>query len=98
MRVRASIPPGYNAFENLQFELNDAPDGLTLRDLSVAMGGAQFVLEADSTKLKPGLRGNLIVTISGERAPPANAPNAGARRRLPIGTLPAIAFEIVRPK
>jgi hypothetical protein len=97
-RVRASIPPGYNTFENIQFELSDAPAGFTLRDLSVAMGGAQFVLEADSAKIKPGMRGNLIVTISGERVPPANAPNAGARRRVPLGTLPAIAFEIVKTK
>ncbi len=96
--MRASIPPGYNTFENIQLELSDPPEGFTLRSLTVAMGSLQFVIDADSAKIKPGLRGNLIATISGERVPPANAPNAGARRRVPIGTLPAIAFEIVRPK
>jgi hypothetical protein len=95
-KVHASIPPGYATFENLQLELNDAPDGFTLRDVSVATGGAQFVIAVDSAKLKPGSRGNLIVTISGERVAPANTPNAGARRRVPIGTLPAITFEIVK--
>lgn len=94
-QVRVAIPPGYNTFEKLQFELSDPPEGITLRDLAVAQAGAQFVLQADAIKMKPGRRGNLIVAVSGERVPPANAPNPAARRRLPIGTLPAIAFEIV---
>lgn len=93
-RVRASFPPGYSTFQNLQFELSEPPDGFSLRDLSVSQAGAEFVLAADSAKVKPGLRGNLIVTISGERVPPANAPNAGQRRRLQIGMLPAISFEV----
>ncbi|MDD5544944.1 MAG: hypothetical protein PHX83_17390, partial [Acidobacteriia bacterium] len=95
--VRVAIPPGYATFEKLQFELNDSPEGVTLSDLSVAQAGAQFMLRADRSKLKPGLRGNLIVAISGERVPPANAPNPNVRRRLPLGTLPAIPFEITGP-
>lgn len=93
--VRVTIPPGYTTFEKLQFELSDPPEGVTLSDLSVAQAGAEFVLRADRSKLKPGLRGNLIVAVSGERVPPANAPQPAARRRLRIGTLPAIPFEIV---
>ena len=93
-RVRASFPPGYSTFQNLQFELSEPPDGFSLRDLTVTQAGAEFVLAADSAKVKPGSRGNLIVTISGERVPPANAPNAGQRRRVPIGMLPAITFEV----
>jgi len=60
--------------------------------------GAQFVLQADAAKIKPGLRGNLIVAISGERAPAGNQPTAPVRRRLPVGTLPAIPFEIITPR
>jgi hypothetical protein len=56
--------------------------------------GGQFVLQADAAKVKPGLRGNLIVTVSGERVPTGNQQAAAARRRVPLGTLPAIAFEI----
>ena len=96
-QVRVALPPGYVAFEKLQFELNDPPEGITLSDLSVTQAGAQFVLRADRSKLKPGLRGNLIVAVSGERVPPANAPNPAARRRVVIGILPAIPFEIVAP-
>jgi hypothetical protein len=53
------------------------------------------VLQADPTKVKPGLKGNLIVTVWGERVPPDNQPRPSANRRLPLGTLPAIPFEIV---
>ena len=53
------------------------------------------MLQADPTKVKAGLRGNLIVTVSGERVPPENQPRPAANRRLPLGTLPAIPFEIV---
>jgi hypothetical protein len=94
-QVRVAIPPGYNRFEKLRLELSDPPEGITLSDFSVTQAETQFVLQADSNKIKPGMRGNLIVEISGERVAPANAPNAGARRRLSIGMLPAIVFEIV---
>ncbi len=93
-RLRVALPPGYATFENLQFELSDAPDGFALRDQVFATGGAEFTLAADAAKVKPGARGNLIVTVSGERVAPANAPNAGTRRRIMLGTVPAISYEI----
>jgi len=95
-QVRVAIPPAYSVLENLQFELSDPPDGLTLGNLSIGALGAQFVLIADSTKLKPGLRGNVIVNISGDRRIPPNAQNPNANRRLSLGTLPAISFEVVK--
>jgi hypothetical protein len=69
---------------------------VSLRDLTVSQNGAEFVLQADAAKAKAGLRGNLIVTVSGERMPQPNQANqpAAARRRLPLATLPAIPFEI----
>ena len=94
-QVRVAISPGYIRFEKLRLELSDPPEGITLSDFSVTQAETQFVLHADSNKIKPGMRGNLIVEVSGERVVPANAPNAGARRRLSIGMLPAIVFEIV---
>jgi len=100
-RVRVTLPPAYLTFEKIQFELSESPDGITLRDLSLNQGmlqaGAEFILEADAAKARPGLRGNLIVTVSGERAPAANQQAPAARRRPPLGTLPAISFEIVAP-
>jgi hypothetical protein len=91
------------AFENVQLELSEPPDGLTLRDVVVGDAGAEFVLASDGEKAPAGLRGNLIVVVSGERVPPQRgnqpaAPAAAARRRIPIATLPAIPFEVIPPR
>jgi hypothetical protein len=52
-------------------------------------------LHDDAAKAKPGVLGNLIITMVGERAPAANdKPAAPRRQRLPMGTLPALPFEI----
>jgi hypothetical protein len=98
-RIQVALPP-MKAFQNVQLELSEPPDGLSLRDVAIGETGAEFVLEADASKIKPGLRGNLIVTVSGERVPPqrANQPPPAARRRVPLGVLPAIPFEISPPK
>jgi hypothetical protein len=98
-RVQVALPP-MKAFQNVQLELSEPPDGLSLRDAAIGETGAEFVIEADASKVKPGLRGNLIVTVSGERVPPqrANQPPPAARRRVPIAVLPAVPFEISPPK
>ncbi len=98
-RVRVAMP-AVRAFEKIELELSEPPEGIELRDLVVTQAGAEFVLQADATKARAGLRGNLIVTVSGERVPPPNGNQQGpaARRRLPLGTLPAISFEIITPQ
>jgi len=95
-RVRVAFPFP-RTFDKFEFELSEAPEGVTLGDLLVGPNGAEFVLRADPVKAKPGARGNLIVVVSGERVPQPNQPNqpAAARRRVPLMTLPAIAFEII---
>jgi hypothetical protein len=96
-RVRVAFPFP-RTFEKFEFELNEAPEGVTLGDVVIAAGGAEFVLRADPAKAKPATRGNLIVVVSGERVPQPSQPNqpATARRRVPLMTLPAIQFEITR--
>jgi hypothetical protein len=98
-RVRVAFPFP-RTFDKFEFELTEAPDGVTLGDLLIGPNGAEFVLRADPVKAKPGVRGNLIVVVSGERVPQPNQPNqpANARRRVPLMTLPAIAFEIAGPR
>jgi len=99
VRVRVAMP-AVRAFEKIELELSEPPEGIELRDLVVTQAGAEFVLQADATKAKAGLRGNLIVTVSGERVPPpgGNQQGPAARRRLPLGTLPAISFEVITPQ
>jgi hypothetical protein len=67
-------------------------------DSSVTMEGAESVLDCDPAKVKLVLSGNLIVSVSGERTPPAKDNSAAARRQqTPRGILSGIAFEIVKP-
>jgi hypothetical protein len=75
----------------LQFELSEPPDGITIQKVSVDRDGTQIVLSADAKAVKPGLKGNLIVEAFIERG----GGKGGNTQRVPVGTLPAIPFEIV---
>ncbi len=89
--------PANNPFEKILLELSEAPDGVTLRETQAVQGMTEITLSCDAAKAKPGLRGNLIISVFGERQPPAAAGKAPAnRQRISLGTLPAIPFEIVR--
>jgi hypothetical protein len=81
----------------LRLELNQPPEGVAIQAVETVRGGVAITLRADPVKVKAGLKGNLIVDAFMERAPNPDAkkkqPAAG--RRVPLGTLPAIPFEIV---
>jgi hypothetical protein len=85
-----------NFLTKVQYELSEPPEGIELRNASQGRDGTEIVLQCDAAKAKPGLKGNLIVSISAERvAPPANAKQQANRQRVSLGTLPAVPFEIV---
>jgi hypothetical protein len=95
LRVQVSLPPN-SLIEKVQYELSEPPEGIEVKEVLPATDGAEIVIRCDAAKAKPGLRGNLIITIFGERTPPAaNGRPAGNRQRVPLGTLPAVAFEIL---
>jgi hypothetical protein len=95
LQVQVPIPPN-NVIEKIDFELSEPPQGIELGDTSLAQNQGEIVLKCDAAKAKPGTKGNLIITISAERQPPAGNQKAQAnRQRVPLGTLPAIPFEIV---
>ena len=94
--VRIPLPPN-NPLARIGFELSDPPEGIRLLEPSTTAGDTELVLQCDPEKAKVGMKGNLIVTIYGERRPPEGdtkpRPN---QQRVPLGTLPAIPFEIVK--
>jgi hypothetical protein len=96
--VRISTPTA--AFvDRFDLELNGAPDGIAIQSVSQAASGVEMVLNCDAAKVKPGLKGNLVVNIMPKIQPTAQpaaqpAPRPGNQRRNPAGTLPAIPFEI----
>jgi len=96
IRLRAQVPlPPNSPIQKVQFELSDPPPGIELKESSPVQDGTEIVIACDAAKIKPGLKGNLIINITGERTPPANAKQqAPARQRISLGALPAIPFEI----
>jgi hypothetical protein len=91
--VRYSVPKG-PLLDDVELELSDPPPGVAIQDVSVVPEGVAVLLRAESGKVKPGAKGNLIVEAFLERTV---GPAGGQRRRIPLGTLPAVAFEVVQP-
>jgi hypothetical protein len=90
LRLRVSVPVG-PAIERLEFELVDAPAGLTVS--SDAAG--ELTLHADAAAARAGDRGNLIVAVAGVlRQTPGGEPLPADRQRVPLGALPAAEYGI----
>jgi len=96
-QIRVGIPAAQME-QQVTLALSNPPEGISIVDVSKRDGALEVRLRADS-KAKTGLKGNLIVEASMIRPRNAANPNPGpnANRPFPIGTLPAIPFEIVEP-
>lgn len=95
--VRVLIPLGPLA-NQVQLALSEPPEGIAIQEVARVRDGLTIWLRADADKVKPGLQGNLIVDAFIVRAATAGQTKQQASpRRQPLGTLPAIPFEIVRP-
>jgi hypothetical protein len=79
------VVPNARLNGQVQMALNQPPDGITIQSVSPSATGVSVVFKAEPGKLKPGTRGNLILDAFVERA----------ARRQPLGTLPAVPFEVV---
>ncbi len=86
VRVQIPLPPN-GQIAGLKFELSDAPEGVAIRETTRVGNMTDILLECDAAKAKPGASGNLVLTVSGERA--AN------RQRVPMGVTPAVALLVV---
>jgi hypothetical protein len=86
-------------FENVRFELSESPEGIVLQNVSIGPQTAELTFQSNAEKVKVGAKGNLVVNISGERTPTAaaNQPAPAMRRRISLGSLQAISFEITDP-
>jgi len=83
----------------IQLELSDPPDGITIQNASLTGDAPEIILKSDAAKAKPGLRGNLIVNVFMERSvPAAKDSKKTVKRRNLVATLPAMPFEVVAGK
>ncbi|MBZ5581251.1 MAG: hypothetical protein LAQ30_03430 [Acidobacteriia bacterium] len=94
LRVQAQLPPN-GAIAKLRFELSDPPEGIALKDTVPAGDGVEIVLQCDAAKAKPGMKGNLIVNVLGEREVTVAGTGRRNTQRVQLGALPAAPFEIV---
>jgi hypothetical protein len=88
--------PQHPRLREVEYELSDPPEGVTLRDVRFVPGGLALRLEADGETVQAGLADNLIVEAFVEMEGGGRGGGApGQKRRVSLGVLPAIPFEIV---
>jgi hypothetical protein len=86
----ASLP------EKFQLELSEPPPGISIQNSSVSAGSIEVVIKSDAGVTKAGLQGNLIVNAFEPGLPAVSKEKTrGTARRVPLATLPAIAFDVV---
>ena len=82
--------------DQIKVELSEPPEGIVVRKVSPDGTGLAVVLGAEEGKAKPGLEGNLIARAVREYAVRGtDGELTGDTRRIVLGTIPAIAFEVV---
>jgi len=83
--------------DETKLQLSEPPDGITVEGFSLVKDGAAISFKADGVKAKPGLKGNLLVEMFSEKAPPSKDGKPATKKRSSTGFLPAISFEVVNP-
>jgi hypothetical protein len=86
------VPPRFQ--QGMRLALNEPPEGISIQSVTPDWDGVSVVLSVQAGTAKPGLKGNLILDAFREVAPKPDAANQ-TRRRQPLGTLPAIPFEVI---
>ena len=88
--VRIGFPAGTPAGK-VQFELNEAPDGISIQSYGPVRDSIELVLRSDAQKVKPGQQGRVTVRAWIEKSP---APN---KQLIPVESVPPIQIEISPP-
>ena len=93
--LELGMPTG-RAFDRLHLELDEPPDGISIESESSTRRGMEIVFKCDTSKVKPDLKGNLIVNAFAIKSDESSKSTPQRRSRpTPLGMLPAIPFEIV---
>jgi hypothetical protein len=99
-RLRFSVPGGERA-EQVRFELDAPPKGITVKEVSVVGGRVELVLSSEIDDLKDpksALKGNLILNAFRETTVEPKEEGAKPRtERTSLGMLPAVPFEVIVP-
>ena len=83
--------------KEMQLELNEPPEGLTLHDVTVVPEGLAFRLKADKDAMQSGFADNLIIEAFRNFTPKQKGgKSSNQKRRYSMGVFPAIPIEIVQ--
>lgn len=81
--------------DQLHVDLDDAPDGITASIVTGPDRSIAIRFETSADGLRPGLQGNLLISVYKEYTPePTESDPAPKPRRTDYGLLPAIPFEV----
>ena len=86
-----------NLMERFKFQLDSPPDGFEIKEIADVGNRLRITVASRSESAKPGLKGNLILTVYAASRANANARRRANQRRASLGALPAIPFEVVAP-
>jgi hypothetical protein len=80
----------------LKLELVEPPPGIAVVRCQTGAEHVEVVVSCDATKAKPGTQGNLLFNAVSERSGATKQGKGAAKlQRSPLGTIPAIPFDIV---
>jgi hypothetical protein len=94
--VEVQVRLGWNHEGQIQVELSDPPDGISVDRAAWTERGVSVTLRGDAAKAKAGLRGNLMANAFFQKTETDNNGKTHEVRNL-IGPLPAMRIEIVQP-
>lgn len=90
MTLKFDLPPAMAG--HVKFVLSEPPDGITLEKSTPYPDGSMLLyLKVDGAKVKPGLRGNLLLTATLERP----SPQGKGKNFTQTDLLPAFPFEVL---
>ena len=94
--VEVQVRMGWSRNGQIQVELSDPPEGITVDRVSWTERGLALVLRGDAAKAKPKLKGNLMANAFLQTTVTEKDGKTREVRNL-IGPLPALPFEVVKP-
>jgi hypothetical protein len=94
--VEVQIRLGWNRDGQIQVELSDPPEGISVDNVSWIESGVSLILRGDASSVKPTLKGNLMANAYVQTTVTEQDGKTREVRNL-IGPLPAIRFEIITP-
>jgi len=96
VEVRVKTPKR-KVLKDIQLELDQPPEGVTLHDVAVVPEGLVFRLKADKDMVQSGLTDNLIIEAYREVVPKnKKGKAANQKNRISMGFFPAVPIEIVK--